>query len=92
MSKRTDWRGEAIPGNESPETEILVWVITPGTEGFDECWCRDYFNAIAFAQDSILMKVDGAEQSDLIEHGVTVSMKLRRTTVAEYAEVQENEA
>lgn len=87
-----DWQGKPVPESETPDTKILVWVITPGMGGFDEIWVRDWQRAISHAQDILEDSADEGTEADLLEHGVSVRMQLRRTTVREYEEVCANEA
>lgn len=86
-----DHHGRAITEEEPPEKTILVWVITPGAGGFDENWIRGYQDAVDFAQERLHQIVDDLSESDALSEGASVKMKLRKTTVAEYQEVQANE-
>lgn len=87
-----DWRGEEVPADQSPDTEILVWMFEPGSNGFDVVVIRDYFDAMEWATDKFEMLMDGAGEADLLEHGVALKAKLVRMTLREYGDIQENEA
>lgn len=84
-----DWQNLPVTGPESADTVILVWVISPGVDGFDEIWAREYSLALEIAERVIEDLADETGEEDLLEHGVKVGMKLRRTTVGEYRELQE---
>lgn len=86
-----DWQGSFV-NDETPDTIINVWVITPGSGGHDETWIRDYDRAVEFATERLEAVVDQATKADLLEHGVEVKMRLRAMRLGDYLAVVNGEA
>ena len=83
---KTDWKGNEIPANEPPDTIIDVWEFEPGGEGYDTAIIRSYQEAISFVQDRIEQLMDQAEESDLRENGLKLTIKLKKIRLEDYQE------
>jgi len=91
MTEQLDHTGRPVPDGETPDKTILIWAIYPGDPDQDEYWVRGYQEAVTHAQNLLSDRVDSSSEEDLLESGITITMKLRRTTLAEYNEVVEQE-
>lgn len=86
-----DWQGKPVEVEETDDTEIYVWEISPHpqTDDYDSCWVRGYQKAREFAELSMERVMDGNDFDELTE-GVKVEVKLIKTTVGELNEVYED--
>ena len=86
-----DWQGIPIEGDEPDDKVINVWVISPSQDAsYDETWIRDYHKALEYAGQSLELAVDTLQEDELLEHGVILKMKLRKTTVGEIKDMNDS--
>jgi hypothetical protein len=86
-----DWQGRPVVVEETDETEIYVWEITPHpqTNDYDSILIRGYQKAREMADLAMERVMDENEREDLIE-GVKVEVKLIKTTIGYMKEIDEN--
>lgn len=75
-----DHKGKPISPNETDETIVLAWEITPG-RSIDSVIIRDYGTAGDYACGVLEERMDDADEDDLLKIGVTVNVKLIKISV-----------
>lgn len=86
MKDEHDWEGHPLPANESPDTVIDVWEISPALglcEDADSIVVRDWHRLLDILQDRIVFLLDDRSRDDLIE-GVSLNCKLVQMQKADY--------
>jgi hypothetical protein len=57
--KNTDWEGKDVQPNESPETMIRVWCVSPHTDGsYDYCIMRSWDQVCDFIRETAESHLD----------------------------------
>lgn len=83
-SKEKDWNGRVVPEQESLDTKIVVWKITPHyEEGYDHALVRGYQDAMRYVSGVAEQLMEGIEEGD----EATITITTRRMTLREYKEL-----
>lgn len=88
-----DWQGHPVPPGETEGTEILVWQATPNllNRDYDSFWCRGYRQFCDALENSLIYLFDDVDPEVLLSDGVTLNVKLAKTTLGEYQAAIQND-
>lgn len=79
-----DWQGRPVPADESPETVIKVWEITPHlSDKYDGLMVRGWQEMLDQLRVIAEHRLEDAEDDDLSE-GLTFTVRLTETTRGQY--------
>lgn len=83
----TNWEGLPVPPDEQPEDKINVWEVEPHIDtGWDVAIIRSWQEMLDFVQRVAESECEWKTEEELRWDGVTISIRLREMTKAEYDE------
>lgn len=85
-----DHTNRPVPDNESPETIIKVWKVSPNSGEFDHYLIRGWQEMLTFVRDHVESMLENETEDGEERIETSISVKLIDISKAEYDEVQEN--
>jgi len=83
----TDCQGLPVPTNETRDTIITVWDISPHVSSdYSSCICRSYQRAVQLAKDTVEHLMDDPYQ----ELPVSVTIKQRQMSLGDYEDATDD--
>ena len=84
----TDWQGRSVPDNETPETVIRVWEITPHptSRQYGSLVIRSWQEMLRYMNEQLDIYLESFEVDEISE-GVSLKFRVVEMTNAEYDEI-----
>lgn len=87
----TDWEGRPIPENETPDTDILVWEVSPHPDTkFDVLLERSWQQMLDYIKSELDGMIENQAEDELLEVPFIISFRLRKMSKSHYDEFKTN--